>query len=151
MSDYVTFDAMIVPMEWGDTVYTVLPLPSDVTQALGDAKRVEGEFNDFPVNLAIAKAPVIDTPFLWTGKSLLDRTGLVPNERFEARLRAADPNAVDVPTDVLTALRSGGVLAAWEALTPGKQRGHLHQIDTAKRAETRAKRIAALIQTLDAG
>tara|TARA_R110002072_G_scaffold14284_1_gene59538 strand:- start:362 stop:565 length:204 start_codon:yes stop_codon:yes gene_type:complete len=34
--------------------------------------------------------------------------------------------------------------AAWEALTPGKRRGLLHPISSAKRAETRAKRIANL-------
>ena len=150
MSDYVTFEAMIVPMEWGDAVYTVLPLPPDVAAALQGAKRVEGEFEDHPVNLAVTKAPAIDSPFLYTGKSLLDRTGLRPNAPFLARLRPADPNTVDVPHDVHNAVRSGGVMDAWEALSPGKKRGALHQIERAKRPETRLKRIAALIRTLDA-
>lgn len=148
MSQFVTFEAMIVPMEWGETVYTVLPLPPDVAAALGDAKRVEGEFEDHPVNLAIAKAPVIDGPFLWAGKSLLDRTGIEPNKPFEARLRAADPNAVDVPPDVRNALRSSGFWDRWDAWTPGKKRGALHRIETAKRSETRAVRIAGLITSL---
>ena len=150
MNDYVTFEAMIVPMEWGETIYTVLPLPPNVAKALDGAKRVEGEFVDHPVNLAIAKAPVIDGPFLWTGKTLLDGTGLAPNEPFEARLRAVDPNVVEVPTDVTNALRSSGSLEAWEGWSAGKKRGAIHQIEIAKRAETRVKRIAALIRTLDA-
>ena len=149
MSDYITFEGKIVPMEWGESVYSVLPLPSAVVDALKGAKRVEGEFNDHPVNLAITKAPVMDGPFLWAGKSLLDRIGLTPGELFEARLRAADPNQVDTPKDVENALRSAGVTEQWEALSAGKKRGALHQVETAKRAETRSKRIKALISSLN--
>ncbi len=150
MSDYVTFEAHITPMRWGEAIYTVVPLPSDVLHALGSTRRVEGEFNDHPVNLAISKAPadVIETPFLWAGKSLLDRIGLEPGEVFEARLRPAPDDAVDVPTDVTNALRSAGLTDAWEAMTPGKKRSALYPVETAKRPETRAKRIAKLLASL---
>lgn len=149
--DYVSFDARIVPMEWGDSIYTVVRLPPDVIAALGDTRRVEGEFGDHPVNLAVAKAPaaVIDTPFLWAGKTLLDRVGLSPGDVFEARLRPAPADLVDVPRDVEVALRAGGMWNAWEALTPGRRRGHLHRIDSARRAETRANRISGLVRDLD--
>lgn len=149
MSGYVTFEATVVPMEWGDAVYTVVPLPADVVAALGNARRVEGEFNEHPVNLAITRAPVLDTPFLWSGKSLLQRAHLTPGTPFEARLRPADPAHVDMPGDLQNALRSSGKNDAWEALTPGKRRGLVHQVETAKRAETRSKRIAALLKSLD--
>ncbi len=150
MDDFVTFDAEVTAMPWGDKVYTIVPLPRDVLSALGSTRRVEGEFNDHPVNLAISSAPteVHPTPFLWAGKSLLDRVGLSPGETFEARLRPAPDDAVDVPPDVTTALRSGGAIDAWEALTPGKKRAHLYQIETAKRPETRIKRIAKLVVEL---
>lgn len=152
MSDYITFDAIVRPMPWGDKVYTIIALPADVLDALGPTKRVEGEINDHPVNLAISKAPadVIDMPFLWAGKSLLTRVGVEPGDRFEARLRPAPDDAVDVPNDVINALRSGGAVEVWEALSPGKKRAHLYQIDTAKRAETRAKRITKLVTELGA-
>lgn len=150
MTSYVTFEACITPMQWGETIYTVLPLPPEVLSALGPAKRVEGEFAEHPINLAIAKAPknIIETSFLWTGKSLLDRIGISPGVTFEARLRPSDPNMVDVPQDVMHALRSSGTLEGWDSLTPGKKRGALHQIESAKRAETRIKRISALISDL---
>ena len=147
MSEYQTFEAMITPMEWGDSVYTVLPLPEEIVRAL-DCKRVEGEIADYPVNLAITRAPVIEDAFLWTGKSLLDTIGISPGDVVEVRLRPADPNHVEVPEDVATALRAAERTPQWEALTPGKRRGHLHTIETAKRAETRAKRITALIEAL---
>jgi uncharacterized protein YdeI (YjbR/CyaY-like superfamily) len=62
------------------------------------------------------------------------------------RLRAAPDDRVDVPDDVAHALH--GVMAAWQALTPGKRRGLLYQVDTAKTAATRAKRIAGLVANL---
>jgi hypothetical protein len=137
-------------MPWGDAVYTVVPLADDVLAALGKTKRVEGEFNDHPVNLAISKAPadVISTPFLWAGKSLLDRVGLSPGEPFEARLRPAAADVVDVPSDVMAALRAAGLGDVWDRLTPGKKRTLLYPVETAKRPETRANRIVKLLDTL---
>ena len=146
MTDYLLFEGQIVSMEWGKSTYTVLPLPDDIAGALqaAGAKRVEGEINEHPVNLALSKAPVIDGVFLWTGKSLLARIDVAPGEPLEVRLRKAD-DGVETPEDIVLALRQADATANWEALTPGKKRGLLHQINTAKRAETRAKRIAKLI------
>ena len=150
MSDYHTFEGRVEPMEWGKSVYTVLRLPPDITHALEaeGAKRVEGEINDHPVNLALTKAPVFDGVFLWAGKSLLDEIGIAPGDALEVRLRKADPDIVEVDTDVLQAIRAAEATDRWNALTAGKRRGLLHTITTAKRAETRAKRIAKMIAKL---
>lgn len=149
-TDWVEFEGRVEPLLWGRATYTILPLPPRIAadlQARG-AKRVEGEINDHPVNLALARAPVVEGPFLWAGQSLLDRLGVAPGELLEVRLRPAPDDRVDTPDDIAAALRAAGMTAAWEALTPGKRRGLLYQIDTAKTAPTRTKRIAALIQTL---
>lgn len=149
-TDWVEFEGRVEPLLWGRATYTILPLPPRIAadlQARG-AKRVEGEINDHPVNLALARAPVAEGPFLWAGQSLLDRLGVAPGEVLEVRLRPAPDDRVDTPDDIAAALRAAGQTAAWEALTPGKRRGLLYQIDTAKTAPTRTKRIAALIQTL---
>ncbi|MGL5011691.1 MAG: YdeI/OmpD-associated family protein [Paracoccaceae bacterium] len=148
MSGYVTFEGVVEPLVWGRATYTILRLPEDVVVALGPTKRVEGEINDHPVNLALTKAPVVDGVFLWAGQSLLDRVGITPGEELEVRLRPAADDRVDVPEDVLAALRAGDATALWEALTPGRQRGLLYQISTAKTQATRAKRIAALMAGL---
>jgi hypothetical protein len=89
-----------------------------------------------------------DFAFLWTGKSLLEATGLAPGEPFEVRLRPAPDDAVYTPDDVAHALRRADVTAAWEALTPGKRRGLIYKITTAKTQGTRDKRIAALVADL---
>lgn len=150
MTDWITFDAIVEPMIWGDNTYTIVRLPDDVAEnlsALG-AKRVEGEFNEHAVNLALTKAPVLDGIFVWAGKSLLTRLDIEPGEPFEARLRPADPDHVDVAEDVLAALRKSETIAQWEALTAGQKRSKLYAIDTAKRADTRARRITAMIEAL---
>jgi Bacteriocin-protection, YdeI or OmpD-Associated/Domain of unknown function (DUF1905) len=148
MSEFVTFTARVEPLVWGKSTYTILRLPPDVAAALHPAKRVEGEVNDHPVNLALTRAPVVEGVFLWAGQSLLDRVGITPGEPVEVRLRPAPDDRVDTPDDIAAALRAGGASAAWDALTPGKRRGLIYQISTAKTDATRSKRIAALIRTL---
>ncbi len=149
-TEWVSFEGQVVPLVWGRATYTILPLPPDAAEALAarKAKRVEGEINDHPVNLALARAPVVDGPFLWAGQSLLDSLAIAPGEVLDVRLRPAPDDRVDTPDEIAAALRAAGMTAAWEALTPGKRRGLIYQIDTAKTAPTRTKRIAALIQTL---
>lgn len=137
-------------MEWGKATYTVLRIPPEVVDALGKTKRVEGEINDHPVNLALTKAPVIDGVFVWAGKSLLREVGIEPGEQIEIRFRAAPNDLVEVPADVVNALRSAGVTDKWDSLTAGKQRGMLYQVTSAKRAETRVKRIAKLLAEVKA-
>lgn len=150
MSADHTFEGRIVPMEWGKSVYTVLPVPDDIAAALAraGAKRVVGEINDHPINMALTKAPVFDGVFLWAGKALLDEIGIGPGDTFEVRLQKADETRVDLDDDIALALRRAAATDRWNALTPGKRRGLLHAITTAKRAETRAKRIAKMIAEL---
>jgi hypothetical protein len=147
MSDYIAFTGHIETLEWGTSTYTIIRLPAEVASRLAaqGAKRVEGEINEHPVNLAPTQAPVIEETFLWTGKSLLDRVGLAPGDMVEVRLRKASDDEVELPGDVAAALRAAGASALWEALTPGRRRGLLYQIGTAKTQATRDRRIAKLI------
>ncbi|MFL4469919.1 YdeI family protein [Tateyamaria armeniaca] len=147
--DWLTFEGRIEPMEWGKNTYTVLRIPDDIMAALpDDTRRIEGEFGDHPVNLALTKAPVIEGVFVYTGKAFLKESGLAPGETFDARIRAADPDLVELPDDVAAALRAAGRSSDWAALSPGNQRGRLHLVTSAKRADTRARRIATLIAEL---
>jgi len=148
VTDYVAFEGMVEPLIWGKASYTILRLPPEVCLALGDAKRVEGEIADHPVNLAQVRAPVVEGAFLWAGKSLLARIGVAPGDLVEVCLRPANPDLVDTPEDVEAALRAAGLIDAWRGLTAGKQRGLLYKVDTAKSGATRAKRIAALLNLL---
>lgn len=150
MSNWIAFEGRVVAMEWGDSVYTVLPLPDDVSRVLTaqSATRVEVELNDVPFNLTITRAPVIDQAFLYTGKKLLAEASLRPGDPVDVRLRKADPNVVDVPDDVRLVIRQGGVVDAWNATTAGRKRGLLHPVLSAKRAQTRTARISKLVSEL---
>lgn len=147
-ADWVTFEGKVTPLTWGRATYTILPLPDAVVAALDKARRVEGEIAEHPVNLALSRAPVVEGVFLWTGQSLLDRIGIAPGEPVEVRLRPAPDDRVDLDPDVEAALRAAGAMDRWESLTPGKRRGMLYQIATAKTEPTRAKRIARLMGDL---
>jgi hypothetical protein len=150
MTGWQVFEGRVEPLVWGRATYTILRLPDSVASALlaAGAARIEGEIAEHPVNLALSRAPEVEGLFLWTGQSLPDRTGITPGERVEVRLRPAPPDAVITPDDLAAALRRADRTAAWEALTPGKRRGLIYRIDTAKTAAAREKRIAAVIQGL---
>ena len=148
---WVDFKARFETITWGRATFTILPLPENAVAALGPTRRVEGEIDEHTVNLAITRAPPVEGAFLWAGQGLLDRLGVVPGQAVAVRLRPAPGDAVDVAPDVADALLAGGVTAAWAALTPGKQRGLLYQIDTAKTAPTRQKRLAARVARMLAG
>lgn len=148
MTAWVTFEGRVEPLAWGRSTYTILRLPEDALHALGKCRRVEGEIAEHPVNLALSRAPVLEGVFLWTGQSLLDRIGIAPGEPVEVRLRPAPDDRVDLDPDIQAALRAGGVLARWEDLTPGRRRGLLYQIATAKTDTTRQKRILHLVESL---
>ncbi len=102
MSDWLQFEGRVEPLEWDRATYTILRLPPAVVDALAarKARRVEGEINDHPVNLALSRAPVVDGVFLWTGRTLLDRLSIEPGEPLEVRLRPAASDELDAPDDV---------------------------------------------------
>jgi uncharacterized protein YdeI (YjbR/CyaY-like superfamily) len=53
--------------------------------------------------------------------------------------------ALEMPNDLRKALGAAGV-RTFEALTPGRRKEHLRALVTAKRPETRAKRIAEVVK-----
>ena len=145
---WVAFEARIEPLEWGLSTYTILRLPADVLEALRHPRRVEGEVADHPIEAGVARADVIADAFLYTGRAFLAAAGVEPGARVDVRLRPADPDRVETPADVAAAIRAAGRLEAWEALSPGRRRGALHLVATARREATRTRRIAALVADL---
>jgi uncharacterized protein YdeI (YjbR/CyaY-like superfamily) len=58
--------------------------------------------------------------------------------------------ALEVPNDLRKALGTSG-MRKFEALTPGRRKEHLRTLVTAKRPETRAKRIAEIVRLTRGG
>lgn len=150
MSEWIEFEGRIMPLEWGDNIYTILPLPDDITLALRaqNTKRVTLEINDHVLNLALTKAPPIDATFVYIGKSILKEVGIEPSDTLLLRIKKVDPDILDIPDDVIHHLMVHGALEIWNGLTTGKKRGLLHPIVSAKKPETRHARLLKLVEYL---
>ena len=146
------FDAIVEAVAWGRGTYTLIRIPEALAETARDAgtRRVEGTVDGVPVNLAITRAPVVDQPFVWAGRSLLRRIGTEAGAVVECRLRPVDDEVVPTPADVAARLADAGVLERWESLPPTERRSRLYPIESAGRSETRARRIDALVEQLGA-
>jgi hypothetical protein len=77
-------------------------------------------------------------------------TGRGAGDQVEVRLDVDEaPREVEVPEDLATELASDdGARSAWEALSYGKQRAHAESVTGAKAADTRARRVAKVLDAL---
>lgn len=58
------------------------------------------------------------------------------------------PRTVDVPADLRAALDASPAAAAWEKLSHSNRKAQVESVQGAKAAETRARRIAAIVTKL---
>ncbi len=144
------FTSTVPALQWGRNRYTVIRVPEELAAAAraSGTRRLTGVIDGVPVNLAVNRAPVVGGPFLWAGATLLRRLEAEPGEPVRCELTPADPDVVDLPADVQQAIDDAGAGDAWEALTPATRRRRLHAVESARKAETRARRIAELVAGL---
>jgi len=135
--------------------YHAVLLPADLQNALTFPKRtrmrISGELNDVP----FAGAWIPDGRgryFTMIGAALRRNAGLELGEPVHVRFRVEDPEYVDVPEYLMAAIETDpAALCVWEDLTPGKKRGIVHLVTSAKTGETRAKRIRNVVESLASG
>ncbi|MFT4210229.1 MAG: YdeI/OmpD-associated family protein [Microbacterium sp.] len=60
----------------------------------------------------------------------------------------AAPRTVEVPEDLAAALAAAGRREAFDALAPSHRKAHVVSVEGAKTAETRARRVAAVVAAL---
>ena len=79
-------------------------------------------------------------------------TGRGAGDGVEVRLDVDDaPRTVDVPDDLAAELaRDEAAQAAWDKLSPSRRRAHAESITGAKAADTRARRVAKVLDALRA-
>lgn len=148
------FEAEIVHHDVGTYRYTVVFLDPALHGALPTGKarpvRVDGEVSE--VGFEGAFQPVSGRWYLMLSKKLLREGEMKLGDTVEVRFRLVDPDTVDVPLELQQALRSRAALRkAWQALTPGQQRGFCHHLTSAKRPATRQKRLAEILDAVEAG
>lgn len=144
---WVVFDALVEPLVWGESTYTIIRLDGALVQAATEqrTRRVEGSIEDVEVNVGLNRADVVEDAFMYVGGSLRRRLGVTPGEVVRCTLRPADPDHVPLPGDVREALTAAGRLGAFERRRPAERRRLLQPVEDAARPETRARRIAALV------
>jgi hypothetical protein len=143
-------DGFIEPMEWGTSRYTVIRVPDTLVDAARSlaTRRVAGDLEGVPVNLALTRAPVFPATFVWAGSSLLRRLRLEVGDPVTGHLAPVDPDDVPVPADLTDALAAAGLQDAWDSLPPAARRRRLVPVDAAATAVTRARRIQAVLDGL---
>ena len=128
---------------------TGIEVPPEVVDALGGGRRaaVIVDVNGFTFSSTIGAMG---------GKSLIPfsadkraATGLSGGDAISVDL-ALDtaPRTVEIPDDLAAALADAGMRAKFDALSPSARKAHVTSVDAAKAADTRARRIAAVVAKL---
>ena len=126
-----------------------IPVPFDPRTAFGKAKvPVKVTLNGYTFRSTIATmGGVVCIPLR---KSNREAAGLTGNETLEVCI-ALDtaPREVEVPDDLQRALDANPTAAArWARLSYTHQREHVEAIESAKKAETRARRVEKAVEML---
>jgi hypothetical protein len=73
--------------------------------------------------------------------------GIKPGDRVALAIHVDhEPRGATIPDDVADALRDEGVLETFESLAPGKKMHIIRWVDDAVHEETRAKRVARVVE-----
>ena len=134
-------------VELHGTTATGVVVPPEVVDALGSGRRPA-------VAVTLAGHTYRSTVASRDGRFLLPVSAEV---RAAAGVRAGDevdvqlvldaaPRTVEVPADLGGALDAAGARGAFTALSHSEQRRHVLAVEGAKAAETRARRIARVVQ-----
>jgi hypothetical protein len=130
---------------------TGIEVPSDVVTALGAGKRP-------PVNVNVNGYEYRSTVAPMGGKYLLpfsaDRrkeSGIHGGDAIDVELTLdSAPRTVEAPDDLQAALNSSATAAAaWDKLAYTHRKEHVRSVLDAKKTETRARRIAAVVAKLE--
>lgn len=128
---------------------TGIEVPPEVVDGLGGGRRaaVDVVVNGFAYKSTIA---VMGGRFLIPFSS--DKraaTGLAGGDPIVVELTLdTAPRTVEVPEDLAAALAEAGLRDAFDALAPSHRKAHVTSVEGAKAAETRGRRIAAVVAKL---
>jgi hypothetical protein len=126
----------------------LIPVPFDPKPVFGKVRApVKVTLGGYTYRSTIAvMGGVTGLPFR---KSHRDAAGLDGNETVQVRLDLdTEKREVKPPADLVSALKHAGVWDGWRALSFTHQREHVEAIAGAKKAETRARRIASAVRMI---
>ena len=129
---------------------TGIEVPADVVEALGAGKRPPVVVNVNGFSYRSTVAPMGGKFLIPFSASRRQESGIEGGDAIDVEL-AVDtaPRTVEVPADLRAALdASPAVAEAWEKLAFSNRKAHVEAVEGAKAAETRTRRIAAIVAKL---
>lgn len=136
---------------WQTGNNTGIPVPPEVLEALDAGKRPA-------VKVTIKGYSYRSTVGAMDGQSLIpfsaahrEASGLKGGDKVEVTLELdTAPRTVELPKDLAAALKKAGVQAAYEGSAPSAKKEFVRQVESAKAADTRQRRIDKIVETLKA-
>ncbi|MFC9439930.1 DUF1905 domain-containing protein [Nocardia sp. NPDC057030] len=125
-------------------------VPGEVVAALGGGGRipVAAAFDGIKYRGSIADMG--SGPCLGVRKAIRAELGKQPGDRVVVTVARDDAErTVEVPDDLAAALRTAGLAAVFAELSYSRRREHVTSVTDAKRAETRARRITKVVESLN--
>lgn len=126
-----------------------IEVPEEIVLSFGAGKRV-------PVIVTIADYSYPSTTAVMGGKLLLplakehrEAIGVAGGEVHEVTLtHDTSSRETPVPDDLAEALGAADVRGVFDGLAPSKRKEHVRQVTSAKAEQTRARRIAKIVDSL---
>jgi hypothetical protein len=148
------FEGPIARHAVGTLRYTVVYLPASLAATLPFAEhprlRIEADVGGVPIRGAWQPSP--QGRYLMLPRAFLRTHGFAVGDVVEVAFRIDAQDAVEIPPELSAVLAARRPIArAWAERTPGVQRGMAHRIASAKKPETRAARLAEVVEALRTG
>lgn len=130
---------------------TGIEVPAEVLDALGGGRRPA-------VNVTVNGYEYRTTAGIMAGRTMLPfssdkraATGIKGGDHLVVELTLdTAPRTVELPDDLSAALAAAGLREKFDALSPSARKAHVTSIESAKAAETRARRVEAVVTKLSA-
>jgi hypothetical protein len=126
---------------------TGIEVPPEVVEGLGGGRRAKVAVTlngyRYRTSLAVMGGRVLVS----VSAEVRAAAGVAAGDQLDVDLALDDePRVVEVPEDLGAALAAApGATEAFAALSPSGQRRHVQAVESAKAAETRARRVAAVV------
>jgi len=128
---------------------TGIEVPAEIVEALGGGKRAA-------VAVTVNGFSYRSTLGVMGGRHLIPfssdkraASGIAGGDEITVDLELdAAPRTVELPDDLAAALEAAGQRGAFDALSPSARKAHVTRVETAKAAETRTRRIEAVVAGL---
>jgi hypothetical protein len=146
----VTFSTTLLQAESKNA--TGISVPPDLVAALGSGKRPAVKVHVGTYMYRSTVAPYGDVFMVSLSAEHRAKAGVQAGDTLEVTLELdTEPRTVTLPDDLLSALSTHNLIDVFEQLAPSKRKEAVRQVESAKAADTRARRIANIVAQLQGG